>query len=202
MILLAPIIMQIPQCLLITGTLSNDFTFCMVQFFCFTVPIGAVVFRDSIANFARPQQAGAKSPEEAVRAAPDAPGLAPCSAPFPGTASRRRRRRRDGNERPIDAVIPSDFSPSAPASSAAFRLALNRSSRFCRAASASAARLASSPSFEWLSSAGEMAPEPPRPSPRPRRRTRSCGAAPAATVVQRRVGVVDLPQSFLGFGLG
>ena len=50
MILLAPIILQIPQCLLITMTLSTNFTFCMVQFFCFTLPIGAVVFRDSIAN--------------------------------------------------------------------------------------------------------------------------------------------------------
>ena len=50
MILLAPIIFQIPQCLLITMTLSTNFTFCMVQFFCFTLPIGAVVFRDSLAN--------------------------------------------------------------------------------------------------------------------------------------------------------
>ena len=50
MIVLAPIIMQIPQTLLIIGSLSADFTFSMVQFFCFTLPIGAVVFRDSIAN--------------------------------------------------------------------------------------------------------------------------------------------------------
>ena len=50
MILLAPIIMQIPQTLLIIGSLSADFTFSMIQFFCFTLPIGAVVFRDSIAN--------------------------------------------------------------------------------------------------------------------------------------------------------
>ena len=61
MILLAPIIMQIPQCLLITGTLSNDFTFCMVQFFCFTVPIGAVAFRDSIANLLGLNKQGRKA---------------------------------------------------------------------------------------------------------------------------------------------
>ena len=61
MILLAPIIMQIPQCLLITGTLSNDFTFCMVQFFCFTVPIGAFVFRDSIANLLGLNKQGRKA---------------------------------------------------------------------------------------------------------------------------------------------
>ena len=61
MILLAPIIMQIPQCLLITGTLSNDFTFCMVQFFCFTLPIGAFVFRDSIANLLGLNKQGRKA---------------------------------------------------------------------------------------------------------------------------------------------
>ena len=50
MILLAPIVMFIEQTLLITMTLSSNFTFCMIQFFCFTLPIGAFVFRDSIAN--------------------------------------------------------------------------------------------------------------------------------------------------------
>ena len=61
MILLAPIIMQIPQTLLIIGSLSADFTFAMLQFFCFTLPIGAVVFRDSIANLLGLNKQGRKA---------------------------------------------------------------------------------------------------------------------------------------------
>ena len=49
MIILAPLIGWTDWTLLITGFLSTDFTFCMVQF-CITMTIGAVVFRDSIAN--------------------------------------------------------------------------------------------------------------------------------------------------------
>ena len=50
MIILAPLIGWTDWTLLICGFLSADFTFCMVQFFCFTLPIGAFVFRDSIAH--------------------------------------------------------------------------------------------------------------------------------------------------------
>ena len=49
MILLAPLTCWLPWYLLICGFLSTDFIFCMVQF-CISMTIGAVVFRDSIAN--------------------------------------------------------------------------------------------------------------------------------------------------------
>ena len=49
LILLAPLTCWLPWYLLICGFLSTDFTFCVVQF-CITLTIGAVVFRDSIAN--------------------------------------------------------------------------------------------------------------------------------------------------------
>jgi hypothetical protein len=61
MILLAPIIMQIPQSLLITMQLSQNFTFCMIQFFCVTLPVGAVVFRDSIAHLLGLNKQGRKA---------------------------------------------------------------------------------------------------------------------------------------------
>ena len=49
LIILAPLTCWLPWYLLICGFLSTDYTFCLVQF-CISMTIGAVVFRDSLAN--------------------------------------------------------------------------------------------------------------------------------------------------------
>ena len=66
MIILAPLIGWTDWTLLITGFLSTDFTFCVVQF-CITLTIGAFVFRDSIAQFVASTSRAGKSRRNGAR---------------------------------------------------------------------------------------------------------------------------------------